>query len=173
MLYLLFTINRPNGTLFKAPIDKTEREMERVKRGDVVTFTYESHKRRPIPSNPLVTRIRRDFHWPLSSSLYFSSSPSLSFSSSPSLSSSLPQKGMGESKVERGRQKMRRFLEKVAKNIGLDPLVAENWYSIPRKQLMQFKVYISFFILYLLFLLCSFTLFNLLYYTGIKNVHAD
>ena len=49
---------RPDGVSFKVPVQKIQ-----PKKGDVVTFSYDSYTVRSVPLNPRIYRIRGDMTW--------------------------------------------------------------------------------------------------------------
>ena len=51
--------NRPDGETMKV---EEEKEIE-MKRGDVVTFSFESYSRRALPTEARIVRVRRDVTW--------------------------------------------------------------------------------------------------------------
>lgn len=64
-LYYFRYINfdfRPNGVEFS--VNRTQYSLHhQPQKGDIVTFTHDSNKRRDIPVNPFVYRIRQDVTW--------------------------------------------------------------------------------------------------------------
>lgn len=51
---------RADNTILEAPVAF---EGERLKKGDVVTFSYKSYSSNSIPVDPKVIRIRKDLEW--------------------------------------------------------------------------------------------------------------
>ena len=51
----------PNGGLFSVPFNSVR--IPPPAKGDVVTFSYEVHARRELPTNPEITRKRTDLSW--------------------------------------------------------------------------------------------------------------
>ena len=57
-------IRRPDGSLFQAPCQHTHDTLAAMpKKGDIVTFTFESFSNRSLPVNPEISRIRADLTW--------------------------------------------------------------------------------------------------------------
>lgn len=62
---------RPDGQTFKAynqlqqrgEKDKEREKEEKIRRGEVVTFTYDTYSRRALPMNVVVLRSRFDLSW--------------------------------------------------------------------------------------------------------------
>lgn len=54
---------RPEGTTFTVEENQIEGIPTPLKVGDIVSFSYEAHSRRDIPSGVLVYRIRSDIKW--------------------------------------------------------------------------------------------------------------
>eukprot|EP00026_Physarum_polycephalum_P000561 Phypoly_transcript_00562.p1 GENE.Phypoly_transcript_00562~~Phypoly_transcript_00562.p1 ORF type:complete len:1320 (+),score=101.35 Phypoly_transcript_00562:116-4075(+) len=130
---------------------------KRVARGDVVTFTYDFARRavsqvardflasnatqqdseninsndlaRGMPSNPVVYRIREDLSW--EDVLRSFSSPIRHFSSEPHQHLDTIKKPVGYWNYDKGRNMRARF-ESLANLNSFDPLIAANWYHLPR-----------------------------------------
>lgn len=60
--YRLILIRRPDGQVFEVPPENSPADLQ-LKRGDVVTFTYDSLYRGSTPVNPTIYRIRTDLSW--------------------------------------------------------------------------------------------------------------
>ena len=59
-IYCLFLLNRPDGIEFTVP---TPTDVQQMKRGDVVTFSYTTYTAKSTPTQPRILRTRRDVSW--------------------------------------------------------------------------------------------------------------
>eukprot|EP00026_Physarum_polycephalum_P001627 Phypoly_transcript_01629.p1 GENE.Phypoly_transcript_01629~~Phypoly_transcript_01629.p1 ORF type:complete len:1030 (-),score=139.53 Phypoly_transcript_01629:75-3164(-) len=108
-----------NGAVISVPLENVLTKLPSV--GDVVTFCFESFKRRSEPENPRIIRIRTDVSW----QDLVRDSPG----------KSVPQHGLSmETQIL---QKMRNFMESFARRKNMDPLRAETWHSIPYESIYQ------------------------------------
>lgn len=124
----------------------------RPKVGDVVTFEYDSFSRSSsssIPIAPKISRIRTDLSW---ESVLFEAYRSQALlngmtcatfeqqvnmfpeSSTKAFKLPLAQERLSKGKIRRT------ILEKFARSRNFDPLVAENWYTVSRRDIQAFKV---------------------------------
>lgn len=114
-----------------------------VKKGDIVTLAYESYTRSLTPVNPTIIRIRTDVSWKdissgssaqaqLNGTVLFLVDTLTNFTQHEFSEPSLRGVGFGHqpSFDEEKRKQLRGYLEGFARNLGLDPLIAESWYSI-------------------------------------------
>lgn len=131
---LKFTLRRPNGTIFQIDISETP---VKIKKGDIVEFSYVRHARQSAPTHPTILRIRKDVTWEevlrnwdektseTNSVLMFNN---VIFTMILGAHRSL-SKGAGRWTPE-NRANARIFFENFAKSRNFDPYVAENWYTV-------------------------------------------
>jgi hypothetical protein len=132
---------RPTGHTFELGSESSQVE---VKRGDIVTLSYENYTRVLKPINPILTRVRTDVTW--KDVLHGSGTTRLNgthntnlptcFDFDHFLEPSLRGFGLSyqPSSDEERREKLRAFLESFAKKMNIDPLIAENWYNVKGSQ---------------------------------------
>jgi hypothetical protein len=147
LLTLLF-FYRPNGSIFEVQPENIP--VPRPKIGDIVTFSYDSFARRELPVNPKICRIRTDLQWldVLSSTekLYFTGMSFLKLLSYLLLAKmsrldTATTQGFTTKPIGHWtRKNMRLFLERLAKNRGMDPLVADTWYNTLRREMNEITV---------------------------------
>eukprot|EP00026_Physarum_polycephalum_P003064 Phypoly_transcript_03073.p1 GENE.Phypoly_transcript_03073~~Phypoly_transcript_03073.p1 ORF type:complete len:492 (+),score=39.24 Phypoly_transcript_03073:901-2376(+) len=118
-----------DGTPFS--VEKSDQLTILPKRGDVVSFSYDSYSRRALPVNPKILCVRLDINWDQVIDLQFPST-----TNQPS-----QQDSNFVTKPARfwQRKNMRAFLENFARRSNFSPLVVNNWYSISRKHIQQTK----------------------------------
>eukprot|EP00026_Physarum_polycephalum_P001044 Phypoly_transcript_01045.p1 GENE.Phypoly_transcript_01045~~Phypoly_transcript_01045.p1 ORF type:complete len:1215 (-),score=190.78 Phypoly_transcript_01045:36-3680(-) len=155
----------PDGTRFIVVKDDCVLHRRAV-RGDVVTFTHDFRARRAaqgdahdpatartdtdarenaatqealrgVPSNPIVFRIREDLSW--EDVVRNSSLPVRHFLNQDyqKIYNFTPKK-KGYWLYDKGKN-MRSFLESLAKLRGLDPLVPDTWYNVPRQEFSEHR----------------------------------
>lgn len=121
--------------------------------GDIVTFDHENYARGEIPTNPKISRIRKDLVWndvlrdyadrKKSSTLL----PSLLYFPSPSSLSSGAKRVFADKPRKlwkmRNDRKIRSFFENFAKKRGLDPRLPATWYSLSRRDFEGTMVLLS------------------------------
>ena len=56
-------MNRPDGTKFRVPSQSVNMETKKLKRGDIVTFSYDNVSSSAKPVKPRIFRIRTDISW--------------------------------------------------------------------------------------------------------------
>ena len=61
-IILIYT-RRSDGLSFTVKVAETANYPQEYKKGDVVTFSYDSFSRNSIPVNPKILRARRDLSW--------------------------------------------------------------------------------------------------------------
>eukprot|EP00026_Physarum_polycephalum_P003234 Phypoly_transcript_03244.p1 GENE.Phypoly_transcript_03244~~Phypoly_transcript_03244.p1 ORF type:complete len:742 (+),score=88.29 Phypoly_transcript_03244:221-2446(+) len=118
----------PNGNIFAVPYCDTQ--VANLKIGDVVTFAHDTSARREVPLNPKIVRLRHDLSWQDVLNNYHKDRSYLNESS---IVSGFVARPAGYWT----KRNLRLFLEQVAKNRSMDPLVAETWYSIPPEEIRQ------------------------------------
>ena len=59
-IYCLFLLHRPDGIEFTVP---TPTDVQQMKRGDVVTFSYTTYTAKSTPTQPRILHTRRDVSW--------------------------------------------------------------------------------------------------------------
>eukprot|EP00026_Physarum_polycephalum_P001173 Phypoly_transcript_01174.p1 GENE.Phypoly_transcript_01174~~Phypoly_transcript_01174.p1 ORF type:complete len:997 (+),score=112.19 Phypoly_transcript_01174:34-3024(+) len=122
----------PDGITFTLPSDIP------LKRGDIVTFTYENYSRFAIPIKPKVTRVRKDLAWEevvAAHEQQLAQHQELS-EFSVQTTNFLSHKPFGYWVAEKGKN-MRAFFEKYARSRNLDPLVPESWYPNARQSIIS------------------------------------
>eukprot|EP00026_Physarum_polycephalum_P003261 Phypoly_transcript_03271.p1 GENE.Phypoly_transcript_03271~~Phypoly_transcript_03271.p1 ORF type:complete len:688 (+),score=73.27 Phypoly_transcript_03271:396-2459(+) len=131
----------PNGVTFRAPIPEPEDQIRAkpIKKGDIVTFLYESYSRNSIPLKPTVSRVRRDTSWTHVVRDFHASVPKKAF-----LNQSSDEIVQFSPKPHRfwtsdNKRNLRLFFENIAKSRNFDPLIAENWYSLTNKVVESYK----------------------------------
>eukprot|EP00026_Physarum_polycephalum_P002518 Phypoly_transcript_02525.p1 GENE.Phypoly_transcript_02525~~Phypoly_transcript_02525.p1 ORF type:complete len:833 (+),score=92.99 Phypoly_transcript_02525:54-2552(+) len=131
------TLLLPEGTRFDVPLEQFYYNTK-PKKGDIVTFTYESISQRSMPVNMKIYRIRYDLTWKevLRSFSQLSSYQLLNNASLTAIKA--PAKPVGFWSSEKGKN-MRLYLEKFARSRNLDPLLASSWYSVNRRTFMKLK----------------------------------
>ena len=142
-----YIFHRPDGKVFTVPAQDVRIPMPSV--GDVVTFSFDSYARRDLPVNPKIYRIRTDISWDDAQHSYAKEKHYLSgklccprfviilmfFSEHLSLPGFTTQP-VGHWTAKN----MRAFLENYASQRGLNPLLAETWYNVPRTIFNHFAV---------------------------------
>eukprot|EP00026_Physarum_polycephalum_P002346 Phypoly_transcript_02352.p1 GENE.Phypoly_transcript_02352~~Phypoly_transcript_02352.p1 ORF type:complete len:819 (+),score=94.09 Phypoly_transcript_02352:352-2808(+) len=114
-----FMLQRPNGSTFLVSAPKNMN----LKKGDVVTFTYENYTRNSVPTNPKILHVRYDLNWGDVVREYLAQL----------------KKGNENAKKPqdhadmRNRKNVRSFFESFAKRKNLDPLLAHTWYSVAQE----------------------------------------
>jgi signal peptidase I len=128
------TLKLPSGMTFTVPSEGNQIKSAKLRKGDVVTITYDSFSRRTAPVNPKIYRLRKDLEWEdvLFSSLR--SSPDTNVQDDANFSA----KPTGYWTGKKGKN-MRLFLEKFARSRNMDPLLPDTWYSIPRRAIESTK----------------------------------
>lgn len=58
---MIIFIIRPTGVTFGVPHESVI--VEKISKGDIVSFSFEGHAKRDIPVNPKIYRIRYDLSW--------------------------------------------------------------------------------------------------------------
>eukprot|EP00026_Physarum_polycephalum_P003660 Phypoly_transcript_03673.p1 GENE.Phypoly_transcript_03673~~Phypoly_transcript_03673.p1 ORF type:complete len:675 (+),score=95.36 Phypoly_transcript_03673:213-2237(+) len=112
------TLKLPSGEKFEMATDA------HYQIGDIVTLEYESHARKDVPVGPKIVRIRTDVSWEDVLRDY-------------ARDNSLRKSNTKELWNLADRKKARKFFEDFATGMGMDPLIAETWYSIPRQLLEE------------------------------------
>lgn len=121
------------------------------KKGDVVTFWFESFSRNAVPVKPTIYRIRTDIAWKdvmhnhakdISQSQMLNGTSNVLHYSYFLVETSQKAIGVipfGYWTTEKGKN-MRKFFERFAKSRDSDPLLPETWYSIVRSDILPEQV---------------------------------
>eukprot|EP00026_Physarum_polycephalum_P001164 Phypoly_transcript_01165.p1 GENE.Phypoly_transcript_01165~~Phypoly_transcript_01165.p1 ORF type:complete len:960 (+),score=125.04 Phypoly_transcript_01165:678-3557(+) len=128
-----YFLRMPNEIVFEVSAENVKLETK-AKKGDIVTFSYDSYTNRNVPSNPTVYRIRTDVLW---EDVVFNFEQNIAFSLN-----SYSQIGRSRSPAlgdyEKGKH-TREVFERFAEHSGFDPLVSENWYLVQASDFAEFK----------------------------------
>eukprot|EP00026_Physarum_polycephalum_P000339 Phypoly_transcript_00339.p1 GENE.Phypoly_transcript_00339~~Phypoly_transcript_00339.p1 ORF type:complete len:1688 (+),score=210.60 Phypoly_transcript_00339:78-5141(+) len=131
-----FLLQLPNGTVFEAP-QKFENAELSPKRGDVVSFSFESFSNRSVPINPEIFRIRQDLTWRDVMLGFLNERPAALFLNEASQQVSglanKPTSYWSHQKTEN----TRRFFESFAKARNLDSRQPQTWYSLSAEFVQQ------------------------------------
>eukprot|EP00026_Physarum_polycephalum_P001864 Phypoly_transcript_01867.p1 GENE.Phypoly_transcript_01867~~Phypoly_transcript_01867.p1 ORF type:complete len:897 (+),score=81.10 Phypoly_transcript_01867:37-2727(+) len=120
----LVILKLPDNTKFLI----NEPPLPNLKKGDVVTFSYDHFSSKGIPVKPKLLKIRTDVLW----KDFFSDVPSphaRNNSATEVRSAGYWVKGKGKN--------MRQFFENFAWDRGMDPLVLHTWYHTPQSVVME------------------------------------
>ena len=144
-----------------SPLPSEQTGTEPIKKGDIVTFIYESYSRNSVPLKPEICRVRRDKTWTHVVRDFSASVPKKTVLNSTILLlhsvltlfrcfidtnvDSSQEIVRFSPKPHRfwtsdNRHNARLFFENVARSRKMDPLVAENWYPLTNKIIESHKV---------------------------------
>lgn len=126
---------RPDGITFKAALRNDIGTFTELRRGDLVTFSYENISTTSLPVNPKITRVRLDRTW-------FNVLQEHHDGHLVALAGTHLQEHskLGTIAASLPKERARIELEKFAKSINLDPLAPNTWYS-SYAEFMQRKVF--------------------------------
>eukprot|EP00026_Physarum_polycephalum_P002482 Phypoly_transcript_02489.p1 GENE.Phypoly_transcript_02489~~Phypoly_transcript_02489.p1 ORF type:complete len:757 (+),score=113.72 Phypoly_transcript_02489:481-2751(+) len=126
-----------DGTSFKINTPSSE-EMDPLPNiGDIVMFSYENYSKSMIPVEPKIQRIRTDLSWDevlQNAQRDTNDAAQLNSTSKKKIS----QHPAGHWTADR-HANMRAFFEQFAQERNFDPLVPENWYSLPALEVYKSK----------------------------------
>eukprot|EP00026_Physarum_polycephalum_P001744 Phypoly_transcript_01746.p1 GENE.Phypoly_transcript_01746~~Phypoly_transcript_01746.p1 ORF type:complete len:627 (-),score=117.38 Phypoly_transcript_01746:106-1986(-) len=108
------------------------------KKGDVVTFDFDYGTRSVGPANPAINRIRKDLSWE-DVLRDHERDAKLNDHSQRMAGATQYTTPAGFWTSEKGKN-MRAALEKFARDMGFDPLVAEHWYRVPRQAILRLPI---------------------------------
>eukprot|EP00026_Physarum_polycephalum_P003272 Phypoly_transcript_03282.p1 GENE.Phypoly_transcript_03282~~Phypoly_transcript_03282.p1 ORF type:complete len:817 (+),score=97.02 Phypoly_transcript_03282:362-2452(+) len=120
-----------NSIALQMPNERTisldiTRDMPKLHKGDIVTYSFDGYTTDGLPINPIITRARTDVTWEDVVQNQAIVTPHAS------------ARPFGYWTAKDG-ENMRRFFEEFARNLNLDPLDPEIWYNIPRKAIEEIK----------------------------------
>eukprot|EP00026_Physarum_polycephalum_P001074 Phypoly_transcript_01075.p1 GENE.Phypoly_transcript_01075~~Phypoly_transcript_01075.p1 ORF type:complete len:1059 (+),score=134.10 Phypoly_transcript_01075:98-3274(+) len=129
-----YVLQMPDGNNFSLKVDEKPYHPQEYKKGDVVTFSYENFSRNSIPVNPKILRVRKDLSW----------KGVLAQESRPSLLGEISGKRVGQhvpgdATQETRKQRLRKFYEDLATDLGMDPRAPNTWYTLSRSTVMEHK----------------------------------
>eukprot|EP00026_Physarum_polycephalum_P001288 Phypoly_transcript_01289.p1 GENE.Phypoly_transcript_01289~~Phypoly_transcript_01289.p1 ORF type:complete len:982 (+),score=115.84 Phypoly_transcript_01289:110-3055(+) len=127
------SLQLPDGVSFKIPMQKVV-----PKKGDVVTFSYDSYTVKSVPLNPRNYRIRTDMTWEEAIHTFEQQITATTISNDASRVSSSSKKPHGFWQSEKGAN-LRKFFIDFAKEKGVDPLKASSWYNQSVKSFANFS----------------------------------
>ena len=180
-MLITFLPFRPNNVTFVVSTHNNKTNVK-LKKGDVVTFTYDDYSRRDTPFNARIYRVRDDLSWEEVVQRYLRDTPhAQALPLTGTLLLSLPPfyclliffLGRSHAALDFKQQKhsywtanhsknARSFFENFARRRNMDPLIPENWYSVSWKTIQNIKVEILIYfrsdtsVYSLVYLLCYF-----------------
>jgi hypothetical protein len=150
LIYIL--IFRPDPSV---PTFRAVKEIQQpLKRGDIVSITFENYSRNALPVNPKIYRVRLDLDWNEVNRSYSENiSQSQKFNGTKYIYMLIPSllnivldnttnvfKSGKQSGYWSVKENIRKFLEEYARSLNLDPTDTDTWYSVTQAEIAQYKV---------------------------------